>query len=429
MAGFALLGVITLVYALAASRLERISVGGPLVFAVAGLALGPAGLSKLDVPASGETMKVVTELTLALLLFADASTVGLGELRRRASLPFRLLAIGLPLCIAAGTLLAHWLFAGSTWWVAALIATILAPTDAALSIAVVTNPQVPRLIRTTLNVESGLNDGIASPLVVLLIALVAAEETAAQGWLTGAVKAIAIALAVAVVLGAGGGWLAARAHKAGWTTPLSDQLAVLALALLSFTGSVWLGGNGFVASFVAGLVFGGVSRQHMAAATEYTETTGLFMSYVVWALFGAALVGPLLLSGWHAHALIYAVLSLTVIRMVPVGLALLGTKVDRASMLFIGWFGPRGLASIVFLIIAGHGLELAKTDLESVGVETVVWTIALSVVLHGLTSGPLSARFGRRQPDEPVLQPDGDLRRRRLGLANPSGGPLTPNDG
>ncbi len=312
-----------------------------------------------------------------------------------------------------------------------MVATILAPTDAALSIAVVTNPRVPLLVRTALNVESGLNDGIATPIVTVLIAVVAAEEVANQGWAMHAVKAIVIALAVAVFLGGGGGWLAALARRSGWTTPPSDDLVVLVMALLSFEGAVWLDGNGFVASFVAGLVFGAVTRQAMVTATEYTETTGLFLSYVVWALFGAALVGPLLQNGWHAAALVYAIAALTVVRMVPVALCLVGTKLDRASVLFLGWFGPRGLASIVFLIIAAHDLHFGAAETSRVEVEAVVWTILLSVLLHGLSSGPLSARYGRFESatkpgraqetgPEIGLEPAGGSRRRRLGLTTPS---------
>ena len=397
MAGFAVLGLVGIAYALCASRLERVSVSGPLVFTAAGLALGPAGLSRLDVPASAATVKTVTELTLALLLFADASTVGLRQLRRNAGLPTRLLTLGLPLTIVLGAVVAHLVLPGVSWSVAALIAAILAPTDAALSLAVVTNPRVPLLVRTTLNVESGLNDGIASPIVAVLIAVVAAEESPTHRWLTSAVKEIGVALAVAIVLGAVGGWLAEHARRSGWTTPLSDQLVVLAMALVTFEVAVSLGGNGFVAAFVAGLLFGAASGHELSPATEYTETTGLFLSYAVWALFGAVLVGPLLKDGWHTSAFVYAILSLTVVRMIPVALSLLGTGLDRSSLAFIGWFGPRGLASIVFLIVAAHDLHLGAADISSVESETIVWTIFLSVVVHGLTAAPFSTWYGTHE--------------------------------
>jgi NhaP-type Na+/H+ or K+/H+ antiporter len=260
--------------------------------------------------------------------------------------------------------------------------------------------------------------------VTVLIAVVAAEEGAAQGWLLYAVKTIAIALAVAVVLGGGVGWLVVRAREAAWTSPISEQFIVLTVALLSYLGTVSLGGNGFVASFVGGLVFGLVSRRELSVATEYAETTGLFLSYAVWTLFGAVLAGPLLEHGWHASALVYAVLSLTVVRVVPVALSLQGAGLDRATVLFVGWFGPRGLASIVFLILAVHGLHLDPAEIVGEApYEAVVWTILLSVVLHGVTATPLATAYGKRDnvrvrpdPDDPGT--DGSLRRRRFGLGS-----------
>ncbi|WP_425956544.1 cation:proton antiporter [Xylanimonas sp. McL0601] len=427
--GLTLLGLVAIAYALVASRLERWSVGGPLVMTAAGLVLGPAGLAVLQLPASSEPVKLATEVTLAMLLFADASTIGLRRLTHHAGLPLRLLAVGLPLTIVLGTVVAHGMLDGSTWAAAALVATILAPTDAALSLPVVSNPKVPPIVRTTLNVESGLNDGIATPVVTVLIAVVASEESATAGWLGDAGKAIAVAVAVAAVVGAGGALLALRARRDRWTTPLSDELAVLLLALVSYSGAVALGGNGFVSSFVAGLVFGAVTRHRVSRAVEYTETTGLFMSYAVWALFGAALAGPLLEDGWHASALAYALVSLTVIRMVPVAIALLGARTRVTTTLFIGWFGPRGLASVVFLILAAHELHIGAQGATGVLAETVVWTILLSVVLHGLTAAPLSAWFGRRSGTEHTTErgvagADGQaaatapVRRRRLGLSH-----------
>jgi NhaP-type Na+/H+ or K+/H+ antiporter len=422
--GLVLLGLVAIGYALVASRLERESVGGPLVFAAAGLLLGPFALSKLHPAADGVDVRLVAELTLALLLFADASTVGLRELRRHAGLPFRLLAVGLPLTIVFGTVVFHIVVPDATWGLAALAATILAPTDAALSLPVVTNRDVPSLVRTTLNVESGLNDGIASPVVTVLIAVVASEESPGQHWVVDAGRALGIALVVAFILGGGAGWLAALAHRRGLTTQLSDQLLVLMFALVSFGGAVWLGGNGFVASFVAGLVFGWVSRHEIANATEYTESTGLFMSYGVWALFGAVLVGPMLEHGWDWRAIGYALASLTVIRMFPVAISLLGSDIGTAGMVFIGWFGPRGLASVVFLILAADDLHLTREHVGNIVVQTIVWTILLSVVLHGFSAGPLSRWFaGTEAQQRPRVGPtavavDAPPRRRRLGLVH-----------
>ena len=431
MSGVAWLGLVGLAFAIVATRLERWSIGGPLVFTVTGILLGPAVFGAIDPPATSEMVKLATELTLALLLFADASTIGFGQLRRHAGIPFRLLAIGLPLTILLGGLLAYAVLP-VTLALAFLVATILAPTDAALSLAVVSNPKVPLTVRNSLNVESGLNDGIATPIVTVLIAVVAAEEGAAQDWLVEAVKTIGIALVVATVLSAAAAWLVVRARRAGWTSPTSEQLVVLTLALVCYAASVSLGGNGFVASFVGGLVFGTSSRRELAEATEYTETTGQFLSYAVWALFGAALAGPLLEHGWHASALLYGVLSLTVVRLVPVALSLVGAHLGRDTVLFVGWFGPRGLASIVFLILAVHGLHLDPAQIVGEApYEAMVWTILLSVVLHGVSATPWANAYGRRAgtaDDRQVVDPDG-VRRPRRGLGSHGSGAASVEDG
>jgi NhaP-type Na+/H+ or K+/H+ antiporter len=334
----------------------------------------------------------------------------------------RLLAVGLPLTIVLGGFLAYLTLPGVSLALAFLVATVLAPTDAALSLAVVSDPKVPLTIRNSLNVESGLNDGIATPIVTVLIAVVAAEEGATHGWLTAAVKNIGVAVVVATVLAGAAAWLVVRARRAGWTSPTTEQLVVLTLAVTCYAASVSLDGNGFVAAFVGGLVFGAVSRRELAEPSEFTETTGQFLSYAVWALFGASLAGPLLDGGWHAAALLYAVLSLTVVRMVPVALALLGAHLDRDTVWFVGWFGPRGLASIVFLILAVHGLELDPAEVAGeVPYEAVVWTILLSVVLHGISASPLAKAYGRHARAAGEAEQGGEVRRRQRGSLGTAG--------
>lgn len=420
MTGFILLGIVTALYALTASRLDRWSVGAPLVFVAVGAVLGPAVFDVLSVHLEAEPVKLLTELTLALLLFADASTVVLSSKGGDVLVPVRLLIVGLPLTIALGALLAHLIVPGADWAMAGLIATILAPTDAALSLPVLTNRKVPIPVRRALNIESGLNDGIATPVVVLMIALVAGQERPGQTDAPGALRAIAVAVLVAVILGAAGGWLVRRAKARAMTTPTSEQLAVVTLALLSYVAAVEYDGNGFVAAFVAGLCFGAMSRHGVEEATEFTEITGMFMSFVVWALFGATLTGPLLTSSWHLAPILFALLALTAGRMLPVALALAGSGLQRSTTAFMGWFGPRGLASVVFLIIASEELHLE--ELHEPVVETVVWTITLSVLLHGLTAGPWSRRYARAISAVPgavelVVGPEPRVRRRAVSEA------------
>ena len=405
MIGAAILLAVFVGYSLAASRLERAWISAPLFFVATGIVMGPAVLGLVVPGAESGTVLRLTELTLAILLFADAATVRPRALREDVALPGRLLAIGLPLTMALGTVLAASIL-GVPWPVAALVATILAPTDAALGLAVVTDRVVPVRMRRALNVESGLNDGIATPFVTLFLTIVATEEAVRSGsWAVNAGVELGLAVVAAVVVGGGGGLAFAIARARGWTNAISEELGVLALALLSYTGAVAIGGNGFVAAFAGGLLFAAVSSARddqpgdaMEAdtrdAVEFTETVGMFASFVVWVIFGALFVGPVLTHAPPPHAIVYAALSLTLIRMLPVAIALAGTHLRRDTVAFIGWFGPRGLASVVFSLIAVE--ELSATPVATPLLEVVTLTILGSVVLHGATARPLAARYGRR---------------------------------
>ena len=379
-------------YALVASKLDRWSLSGPMVFLLAGALLCPAFLGTISGSATSEFTKTIAEFTLAILLFADASSISLRKAEGDSALPIRLLLIGLPLTLVLGTLVAFAVFPAAGWASAALVAAILAPTDAALGLAVFNNKAVPARIRRALNIESGLNDGIATPFVVLALALVVGHGNEGH-FLINALEEIAIAVAIATAVGIGGGVLTRFARLAGWTSPVSEDLMVLSLALLSYSASVAVGGNGFVASFLGGIVFGAVTKRKLGEATEFTETVGLFGSYLVWVLFGVDFVGPALRSPSLAPVA-YAVLSLTLVRMAPVALALLGTRLRGATVAFCGWFGPRGLASAVFTLLSMDALDEAGMASGHI-VETATWTITLSVILHGLSSGPFAARYGR----------------------------------
>lgn len=403
MGGWTLVAAVLLAYALAAQRLDRWSVTAPIVMVVVGTVLGAGFLDVLPAGPGTEPIKLVTELTLALILFADASTVRLRQAEADVGLPGRLLGIGLPLTIVLGTVAARLVFPSTSWAEAALVAAILAPTDAALGISVVTNPAVPARIRRALNIESGLNDGIATPIVTVLIVVVVAG-TANEGWAGDAFFDLARGVAFGVAIGLAGGWAVRRGRAAHWTTPTSEQLVVLSLALLAYGTAVANSGNGFVAAFVAGMVFGAATRGEMAKATEFTDTVGLFSSFLVWIIFGAAFVGPVLEAGVHVRPIVYAVLSLTIVRMAPVALSLFGARLRPDTTAFIGWFGPRGLASVVFTLLAFDALD-GNTLAHSLA-EITTWAILLSVLAHGLTSGPLAAWYGRRLARAPADTPE-----------------------
>ena len=378
-------------WGLVSARLERWDVSAPIAFVVLGLVVthGPIGILHFNLHSS--TIRSLAELTLALVLFADASRVNVRLLRASAALPARLLGIGLPLTIAAGAVAAALLFGSAGLWVAAAIGAIVAPTDAALGASIMQDDRVPSAVRRLINVESGLNDGIATPFVNLFIAGAATTE-AVKGTthLASAVVELVGGVALGVGVGIAGAVLLALARRTGWSSPGFRPLAILALALFSYSVSVVAGANGFIAAFVAGMAFGTVDQHNDEAALRFTEEGGTLLSLLVWFIFGAIMLVPGLEdAGWRD--VVFALLALTLLRMGPVALSLAGAGLDRVTVLFVGWFGPRGLASVVFGLLAVDSLApaQAKTVLAAVTV-----TIALSVLLHGVSASPLASRYG-----------------------------------
>ena len=402
---WALLALLVAGYALIAARLDRLSVGPALAFVVIGIALSNDGSAPISYKPAAELIRVLAEATLALLLFADASAIPARALERDLAPTARLLIVGLLLTIVLGTVAAILFFPGIELGVAMLIAATLAPTDAALGQPILTNPAVPARIRRLLTVESGLNDGIATPFVFFALALSTAEATGSSGRLVAAVTETAIGVAVGIAAGFVGGILLGQADRRHWTSAVSRQLFVLALAASCYLVAASAGGNGFIAAFVGGLAFGAGSRGLESSAERFTETQGSLLAIGVWVAFGLTVSGRLLSELWDPVAIAYAVVSLTIIRMVPVAIALVGMRFVRPTVLFIGWFGPRGLASIVFLIIGLEGLTEAGVDPGPFGA-AVAWTVLLSVVTHGLTAAPFAARYGRLVATLPESAPE-----------------------
>jgi NhaP-type Na+/H+ or K+/H+ antiporter len=398
------LALVMFVWAVLSEWLGAHDLTGPIVFLAAGLLLGNPDWGLVAVEIDSSTVHVLAELTLALLLFADASSVRIGAARRDLGLTSRLLGIGLPLSMAAGTLVAVVLFPGLPLALAGLIAVSLAPTDAALSASVIADERLPAHVRRVLNVESGLNDGIATPVVTFCIAASATALGMPEGELAGGFGALGdllVGIAVGAAVALAGGRLLVVAQARGWLQAGSRRLATLSLALLAFLLASEAGGNGFVAAFVGGLVFGAATRADAEESVELTELGGSMLSLVLWFVFGAAFVIPAF-EDVDARTVVYAVASLTVVRMVPVAIALAGTRLDRATVAFVGWFGPRGLASVVFALLAVEDLGHAHPDVV-VAVNTIAVTIVLSVVAHGITGRPLATRYVAAQVarDEP----------------------------
>jgi len=391
----AVMAAFLFVYSAVAAKLERTPVSGALVYVAFGVACGPVGLDIVDIPLDGERIRQIAELTLALVLFTDSSNTDLGVLRRFEALPARLLLVGLPLTIGMGFVVGSATLGTLNVFEVALLATMLAPTDAALGKAVVTNQAVPAPVREGLNVESGFNDGICVPVLFIFLALAVGEVEGAQETLALMARLPLEEIGIGAVVGLACAAIGAAAMRAcgarGWLAGAWRQLPVVALALTCFAVAQWLGGSGFIASFAGGLLFGRLAGQHKGPVLEAAEGTGDALALITWVVFGAAVVGPALANA-TVPILLYAVLSLTVVRMLPVYLCLLGTVSRADTRLFIGWFGPRGLASIVFIVIVA---QQHMPDFDTMAV-TVAWTVMLSVLAHGLTANPLATAFAAR---------------------------------
>ncbi len=394
------------------ARLERFDVTAPITFVVAGLLLTHEPLGFLYVAPSPEHIKELAEFTLALVLFTDASRVGLRELRADAGLYLRLLGAALPLTIGLGTLLALALISGNIW-LALLVGAALAPTDAALGAGMMANPVVPARIRRLINVESGLNDGIATPFVSVAIAGAATGGELAGHGPAAAVAELALGVLVGVAVGGVGGLLVSAARRRGWVAEGFAGSAVLGLAVCAYASGVALHGNGFIAAFVGGLAFGTTAGRRGQPLLPFVEETGALVSLLVWLTFGAVEVAPAVESlTWQI--VVYAVLSLTVIRMAPVAVSLIGSGLGRATIGLVGWFGPRGLASVVFALLAIEELA-GSAARQAVAVITI--TVLISVVAHGATADPLATRYARllaRQADEHASADVPGLPERRL---------------
>ncbi|HUD78062.1 MAG TPA: cation:proton antiporter [Streptosporangiaceae bacterium] len=383
--------VAALVYAWGAfsGRLERFDVTAPITFVLAGVVLTSGPLAPLGFAPSHEVVKDLAEATLVLVLFADASRVRLRDLRADMGLCLRLLGIGLPLTIGVGTVLALVLVPGITVWLALLIGAALAPTDAALGAGVMVNPAVPARIRRLLNVESGLNDGIATP--VVLVAVAGAAGHAGSTGPGETVAELVLGVLIGAVVGGAGGYLMRLARRHGWSEGGFAGSAVLALAVCAYACALALHGNGFIAAFVGGLAFGAASGRSRERLVPFVEETGALVSLLVWLAFGAVTVVPALQElTWQT--VLYAALSLTVIRMVPVAVALAGARLGWRNVAFLGWFGPRGLASVVFALIA---LEDLGDHAARPAVAVITFTVLLSVLAHGVSADPLARRLVR----------------------------------
>ncbi|MEH6466639.1 MAG: cation:proton antiporter [Porticoccus sp.] len=391
--GLILTALLIVLFGLFSRLAERSPITGPMFFVGVGLLLGPLGLDLFNTKPGADVVKTVAEITLILILFVDATmirSVHLGNVL--AGLPARLLVLGLPLTMLLGIGVAKVLFPSMDLWLIVLVALILSPTDAALGLAVITSPKVPTKIREALSIESGLNDGIVLPLVLVCIAVLVEGSQIIDGsgrWPVFMAKQLTIGPLVGGLIGWGGGYLVDKAATAGWMKGAFQRLSSLSLALLAFAGAELLQGNGFIAAFFAGLMLGVKTPAVRERIQEFGEAEGQLLSLFIFLIFGLVLV-PIVADAWNAWTLFYALLSLTVIRMLPVAISLTGSGLNYYDVGFIGWFGPRGIASILYLLIAAGELGVVGyIDAYSI----IVLTVLISTFAHGSSALVLTKHY------------------------------------
>ncbi|NET38824.1 MAG: sodium:proton antiporter [Cyanothece sp. SIO1E1] len=409
---FAIIALFILSFGLISGRIEKSVITPPMAFVTLGLFLSPQFLGFVDIAVENELVRVIAELTLILVLFTDASRIDLKLLRRDYDLPVRLLGIGLPLTIVLGAILAMVLLQGQiNFWEAAVLATILAPTDAALGQAVVSSPRVPVCIRQALNVESGLNDGICLPILLIFLSLAGTMAgTATAGfWFRFAAMQVLLGPIVGIAIGYIGGWLITKSVQHHWITHSFEDLSVLGLSLCAFALAELVGGNGFIAAFCAGLTLGNTAKSICDCLYEFGEAEGQLLVLLVFIIYGAVMVFPALdVINWQI--VLYALASLTLIRMVGVALSVAGMSLRWHTVFFLGWFGPRGVASVLYGLLVLEESGIAGSE---VIFTTMAMTVLISVFAHGFTAFPganwYAKQIAKINRESPELMPVGEM--------------------
>lgn len=389
------ISLVILGYGYYSKLLLRFNISGPMIFTAVGIFLSPLGIGVSAIEFNSELVQIVAEFALIIVLFSDASELSLKKLRTEWSIPARLLFVGLPITIVVATVMAKEIFPGETTLYLLMMALILAPTDAALGKAVVTDKTVPEKIRSSINVESGLNDGIVFPILITVVAMILSGHEKAQdnSWITFVAQQIIFGTLIGSAIGYMGGRLSTQVIEKDWMEESYHNLVPIALAVLTYFVAEYTGGNGFIAAFFAGLFVGSYNEDLRQHVKNFAESEGDLFILIIFLIFGTIFI-PATIDYWNFNVLLYAILSLTVLRMIPVAISLIGTKCDLATVLFIGWFGPRGIASILYVLIVVNKIHPIK------GHETIYavisLTVLLSIILHGLSAQPFTRAFAKK---------------------------------
>ena len=390
--GLITVALVFLGFGLFSKKLSSAIVTPPMLFVAAGFVLSEQILGVVHFELDHELLKLLLEITLVLVLFSDAARIDLKRLRYQHKIPLRMLLIGMPLTILVGTAFAHSLPLGITFCEAALVAAILTPTDAALGQVVVSSDKVPEPVKLGLNVESGLNDGIALPIILVLATIASALATEDHGqWLSFAVLQLTFGPLSGVIVGFGGAWLIRRANSRNWVSESGEGIIALCIAGLCFVVAETFHGNGFIAAFIGGIVFGNYQKNRCKFLFEFAETEGQIFTLGTFFVFGALLL-PVTLANFNIWYWVFAVFSLTVMRIIPIYVALRPMNMNVPTVLFLGWFGPRGLASILFVLLILSDTMLPHPE----AVTNIVFiAVLISVYAHGVSAAPLALSYGK----------------------------------
>jgi len=388
------IALVILGYGYFSKILNRYNISGPMVFTIIGLLLSPLAFGSEPISLNSELVQIIAEITLIIVLFSDASALNLKKLKKEWKLPARLLIIGLPITIIFTTYVAKGFFPEESVIYLLLLALVLAPTDAALGKAVVSEKKVPENIRSTINVESGLNDGIVFPVLLTVIAIIISGtvgEGQGEGWLGYVIKQVIFGSIIGALVGYVGARLSTWVIKKKWMEENYENLVPIALAIFSYYLAEYFGGNGFIAAFFSGLFLGNYSEELRDNVENFAESEGELLIMICFLVFGIAFL-PAFIPYMDLSVLIYSILSLTILRMLPVALSLIG-KANISTMLFIGWFGPRGIASILYMLIVIH--ELGSIEGHEKLFAVMSLTIFLSIFLHGLSAKPFANLYAK----------------------------------
>jgi len=392
------IALVILGYGYFSKFLSRFNISGPMVFTVVGVLLSPMVLGSGEVKIDSERIQIIAEITLILVLFSDASALNLKKLKKEWKIPVRLLVIGLPITIIFTTLVSKGFFPEESMIYLLLLALVLAPTDAALGKAVVSDKKVPENIRSSINVESGLNDGIVFPLLITVAAIIVSGTSGeGEGWLGYVIKQVVFGSIIGALVGYVGARLSMWVIKRKWMEEAYENLVPIALAIFSYYLAEHFGGNGFIAAFFSGLFLGNFSEELRDNVDNFAESEGELLIMIIFLVFGLAFL-PAFIQYWDLTVLFFSILSLTVLRMIPVAFSLIGIS-DFSTMIFIGWFGPRGIASILYMLIVIH--EIGSIEGHEKIFAVMSLTIFLSIFLHGLSAKPFSNIYGKSHKDTP----------------------------